>query len=138
MVIEWTQDLTTGIDWQDRQHKELFARINSLNDAMKAGKGRDEVGKVIKFLEDYVIIHFGEEEKYMNMLNYPENTLHKMEHTKFKNTFSDFKKQLESSAESIVSLSILTIMVNQALVEWLKNHIGKADKVLGMFLKMKD
>ncbi len=134
MVIEWTHDLATGVDWQDNQHKELFVRINNLSEAMKAGRGRDEVGKVIKFLEDYVIIHFGEEEKYMNMLNYSENASHKMEHTKFKNTFSDFKKQIESSDKSIASLSILTIQVNNVLVDWLKSHIGKSDKSLGAFL----
>jgi hemerythrin len=137
MAVEWTQDLATGVEWQDNQHKELFARINNLTEAMKAGRGRYEVGKVLKFLEDYVISHFGEEEKYMNILNYPDNIPHKMEHTKFKNIFSDLKKQIESSEESIASLSILTIKVNQALDDWLKNHIGKVDKSLGAFLKTK-
>lgn len=65
MAIEWTQDLSTGSDEIDNQHKELFRRINSLLDACNQGKGREEIGKTVQFLEDYVITHFSAEEEYM-------------------------------------------------------------------------
>lgn len=134
MAIGWTQDLATGIDWQDRQHKELFVRIDSMTDAMKLGKGKEELDKIIKFLSDYVVFHFGNEEKAMGKFNYPDTALHKAEHTKFSNTFSDFKKQVETAA----SPSILVIQIQRLVVDWLKNHIGKVDKLLGAFLKTKE
>ena len=62
MAIEWTEDLATGVNKIDNQHKELFKRINNLLEACNQGRGKNEVEKVIKFLDDYVIIHFSEEE----------------------------------------------------------------------------
>jgi hemerythrin len=133
MAIEWTQDLATGIDWQDNQHKELFVKVNSLIEAMKTGKGKEEVVKVFKFLDDYVIFHFGNEQKAMEKFNYNEYSSHKSQHQKFISTISDLKKQLETSVVS----SAVVIKTQSIVVDWLKNHIGKVDKVLGAFLKTK-
>ena len=58
VAIEWTADLATGVDEIDNQHKELFQRINNLLEACNHGKGKEEVKKVISFLEDYVITTF--------------------------------------------------------------------------------
>lgn len=45
MAIEWTDELATGVNKIDNQHKELFKRINNLLDACNQGKGKDEVKK---------------------------------------------------------------------------------------------
>lgn len=71
MAILWTPDLATKVDEIDSQHRELFKRINDLLDACNQGRGKEEVQKVIRFLEEYVATHFGEEEKYMEKYNYP-------------------------------------------------------------------
>ena len=36
--MQWTEDLTVGVEAIDNQHKELFSRINSLADAIRQGK----------------------------------------------------------------------------------------------------
>ncbi|OHB34355.1 MAG: hemerythrin [Planctomycetes bacterium GWA2_40_7] len=134
MAIEWTQDLATGIDWQDNQHKELFKKIDSLMESMKVGKGKEEVENILNFLADYVVFHFGNEEKAMEKFSYTEYSRHRAEHTKFTNDFSGLKKQVETAA----SPSILVIQIQRLVVDWLKNHIGKVDKSLGAFLKTKE
>ena len=50
MSIVWTDDLATGVDAIDIQHKELFKRIDNLLDSCRLGKGRDELKNVIQFL----------------------------------------------------------------------------------------
>ena len=72
--MQWTNDLSAGVEQIDSQHKELIARINTLLDAMKQGRGRTEVGQTVSFLSDYVATHFGEEEKYMTSFCYPSST----------------------------------------------------------------
>lgn len=131
--IQWTENLTTGINWQDNQHKELFNKINDLLVAMGKGKSKEEVGNVFKFLENYVVFHFGEEEKQMTQFNFPGLNSHKAEHTKFKGTALELKSQLEKEGPS----ATISIKTQRILVDWLTNHIGKVDKTLGEFLKTK-
>ena len=42
MGMNWDNNLATGINSIDNQHKELFDRINQLLLAMKEGKAKDE------------------------------------------------------------------------------------------------
>lgn len=133
MAIQWTQDLATGVGWQDEQHKELFVRLDNLLEAAKQGKSKDEVGKIVKFLEEYVGTHFGTEERHMNMFAYPDTSSHKQEHMAFVKEFTQLKKDFEKEGAS----SSIAIQVQRRVTDWLKNHIAKTDKSLGAFLKAK-
>jgi hemerythrin len=77
VAYRWTQDLAVGVDQIDRQHQELFARTNGLLSAMAQGKGREEVGKTVSFLESYVGTHFRDEEKLMASHSVPNPEVHK-------------------------------------------------------------
>jgi len=132
MAIKWSQDLSVGVNEIDSQHKELFETVNNLIEAMAKAKGKEEIGKVISFLEKYVVTHFGTEERYMAKFNYPDYASHKEMHSQFVKDFISLKKELEAGASTI---SI--IHIQRRVVDWLINHIGKVDKVLGGFLQGK-
>jgi len=129
MAIEWSSGLSTGVEWQDRQHKELFNRINSLLDAMNLGLGKDEVVRLFKFLDEYIVIHFDAEEQIMHKYNFPDILSHLEEHHKF----IDDVGVLKDEAEDALS-SGLVIKVQSRIVDWLLNHIGSVDQVLGAFI----
>jgi hemerythrin len=131
MAIVWTSDLATSVDEIDSQHRELFQRINGLLDACNQGRGKIEVQKVITFLEDYVISHFAEEEKYMEEYSYPDAGLHRAQHKEFMESFSNLKRQFETDGPGVH----IVISTNQIVVDWLRTHILKLDKSLGAFLK---
>lgn len=133
MKIQWTPDLATGAKEIDDQHKELFTRVDSLIEAWKHGKALDEVDKVISFLSDYVIFHFGNEERYMDKFGYSSTPQHKAQHEQFIKGFGKLKER--SHREGITPQLIED--ANQLLVDWLKNHIRYSDKALGLFLKLK-
>lgn len=81
-TIQWNDNLASGSPDIDTQHKELFQRINSLLDALaknadKNTTDRQEVSKIIQFLTEYVVFHFGTEEKYMAKFNYSSTSAHK-------------------------------------------------------------
>ena len=132
MTIEWTGNLSTGIGWQDQQHMELFDRINSLLDAMKQRKGVEEVDKIIKYLDDYVIYHFEKEEACMEEYGYAGYSFHKKEHTAFINGLSNIKKEIERQGGITLTIAI---QIQNNICDWLINHIGDVDKKLGAFLK---
>ncbi len=131
MALEWTQDLATGSNEIDTQHKELFKRINALLEACKKGKGKSEVGKIVQFLDDYVMTHFAEEEKYMQKYDYPKYMAHKAQHLEFIENFSELKRQIEKEGAGLQ----LVVKTNHMVVQWLVNHISKVDRALGTFLK---
>lgn len=131
MRLQWTHDLSVGVEEIDNQHKELFDRINNLDSAMKQGRAKEEVIRLIEFLDAYVIIHFGAEEKYMTDYNYPGYTLHKTKHDWFKKEFSDIRTRLDANGitPDVIMLS------NNLLITWFSNHIRGIDMLLGSFLR---
>lgn len=131
MAVQWTQDLATGVEEIDSQHKELFNRINRLVEACSKGKGKEEISGVLRFLEDYVVMRFGAEEERMKSLDFPNYDIHKKMHDDFILDLQDLKQQLEQKGPTVA----LVIKVNHFLFDWLTNHIRKMDKVMGAFLK---
>ncbi|MCG0274860.1 MAG: bacteriohemerythrin [Thermosediminibacteraceae bacterium] len=133
MAITWTEDLSTGIAMIDEQHKELFKRVNDLMSACAKGKGKEEIVKVMEFLKEYVVMHFGAEEKCMQETGFPDYKAHKKQHDGFVEEFKQFKNKMEQSGPSVD----LVVKINHFLVDWLINHIKKKDKALGAFLRKK-
>lgn len=130
MAVSWNQNLAVGVMEIDGQHKELFNRINALLDALGQGKGKQELGNTLKFLEDYTKTHFTAEEKLMTKHSYPGYAVQKAEHTKFINDLSAMHKEFDAAGASLP----LLIQVQKRTVEWLTSHISKMDKELGKFL----
>ncbi len=133
MAIEWKDDLAIGVSEVDEQHKELFKKVSDLFDACTAGKGKDEIGRVVKYLEDYVIVHFKAEEGLQEKNGYPEYESHKKQHQLFIKDFLALKDKLQFEGPT----ATVIIQLNHTLVNWLINHIRKSDKALGVFMKEK-
>jgi len=95
MTLEWSDSLASGSSDIDTQHKELFVRVNSLLHAVDKGTiNREEVARIVRYLTDYVVLHFGNEEKYMAKHNYSSATAHKAQHEQFVKTFVKLKDRL--------------------------------------------
>jgi len=133
MAIQWTESLTTGIEIIDEQHKELIVRVNSLLEACQQGKGKLVMAGILKFLAEYAVSHFAEEEKYMQKFNYPDYDNHKAQHAKFISDFGLLKDKFDTQGAGIN----LVLVTNKTIVDWLVNHINNTDKALGAFLKDK-
>ncbi len=129
MAIEWSPGLSTGVKWQDAQHKELFQRVNMLLDAMSVGKGKDEVKRLFEFLDEYFTTHFEAEQSAMKRYGFPGESGHRDEHTIFRNDIARIRQEC-----SDVVTTAVVIRTQRYVVNWLLNHIGRSDKVLGEFI----
>jgi len=127
--IEWSSGFSTGLVWQDRQHRELFRRINALLDAMTVGLGRVEVERIFKFLDEYFAVHFEAEERAMHGCAYPEELSHVKEHSDFIERMAALRTEFAEGATTR-----LVIKVQKEVVDWLINHIGGVDRALGLYL----
>ena len=134
MGIQWNQCFAIGVPEVDNQHKELFCRVSSLLGALSQGKGKQEVGNTIRFLEEYIIKHFADEEELMKAHSYPGLVNHKLEHILLMEDFARIRKNLETEGACLP----LLIEIQRRLVDWLTNHIARSDKKIGEYINRKD
>lgn len=132
--MQWTADLSVGIEEIDEQHKELFSRINSLVAAIKGADCKSKIDGVISFLEEYAQTHFSLEEGFMMRAGYDEYEQHKRQHGIFLKALSDIKVQAATPRVQGASYD-LSVTTNQVVVDWIRSHIMTVDKRLGAFLE---
>jgi hemerythrin len=130
-LIQWNDSFSVNVGEIDKQHQKLIGMINDLNDAMRQGKGKAVLGKIISGLMNYTTTHFITEEKYFDKFGYPEADIHKKAHTEFVKKVSEFKNEFEKSNIT------LSIQVMDFLSDWLKKHINGVDKKYGPFFNEK-
>jgi hemerythrin len=128
MAIQWSPALSTGLEWQDDEHKELILRINKLLDAMRRNAAKQTLEELFGFLSNYVIEHFGHEETMMLKKRFPGYQTHKQAHSAFIVQFKDLKKTFDKEGAS----AGLTMQVQGWLGDWLLRHIGQVDKAMAV------
>ena len=129
MAIEWTPNLTVGVNSIDDQHKKLFDMANQLFEAGKNNKTKEFISEMLNFLEDYTKKHFKDEEAYMLSINYPALADQKKLHADFIVALDRLKKEYQESGGNI----IVILNANQMVVDWLLKHISIEDKKIGVF-----
>lgn len=123
-IIEWNDSFSVNVDKLDRQHKKLVEILNELGDAMKHGKGIDELGRLINNLALYAAKHFETEEMYFNRFQYPGAGSHRKEHATFLTKAAEFQYGLNNS---------VTLNAIHFLKHWLITHIQETDKKYSTF-----
>lgn len=129
MPLEWTQDLSVGVEEIDDQHRELFRRAAKLIEGLRRGEA-EEIGGLVGYLHEYAISHFGAEEALMREARYRGYAAHKAEHDGFISELIAFAEELEEKGAG----AFLGLKLNRWLVEWLKDHVSGTDAELGKFL----
>jgi hemerythrin len=124
MSLDWHEDLATGIEGIDTQHREIFARFALFSGACSDGKGGDELLNLIAFLTDYTAKHFHDEEQAMASAAYPELPAQQKAHADFLADFSRLKRLVEQQGASQEQV----LAEKRTMVRWLVNHINHMDK----------
>ncbi len=132
-VLTWNDEIySVGIKKMDDQHKVLVGLINALH-GQKDAKDKAFIEKVFATLVQYTINHFGDEEKILKRMHFPDFDLHHKQHENFIKTVSDLKGQFdrEDGQARVMALELLT----KFLAEWLTHHILVEDKIYGKYLE---
>ncbi len=131
MAIRWDPTLVMGVPELDRQHKEIFARLDSLLEAIRGGSSREEVGRTLDFLRDYVLTHFKAEEELMREIAFPGLPTHRAEHDRFVRDLSVLTAEHSRDGAS----PSLILRVNSRVSEWLREHIQRTDRELAGYVR---
>jgi hemerythrin len=124
-LMKWTQeDYGTNVDVCDKQHQELFSRVNALNDAVSVGS-RPEIGDRFDHLVDYIVEHFQTEERLMEQRGYSGLEEHRLEHDNLVNTCIDLQGRFHANEVEIEDGTMSFIK------NWLDHHIPIIDRSYG-------
>jgi hemerythrin-like metal-binding protein len=128
-LIEWTNELSVGIDSIDEQHKKLVNMINALNDAMLTNSSHELLGKIFTGLATYTQKHFAYEENMFAEYGYEGSEEHKRQHNELISQVVDLKEKFIANPQGTMSADLLLF-----LKRWLTNHIMRTDKEYTEFL----
>ena len=85
--ITFDDNLVTGNNTIDTQHKELINRIRNFVVACQNGDSKVKAIKMLDYLDEYTDFHFKEEEELQEKAGYPERGKHHEKHEEFKSPF---------------------------------------------------
>jgi hemerythrin len=126
-MFQFTNDLKTNILHIDRQHKELVELVNRAVALGLRNQNREEMKDCLVFLGEYVVRHFGDEEKLQIESEYPFYLQHKKSHDDFIETF----KVMYAGFIKFGPSSKLSYMLSNTVVNWLIKHIKMEDAKFG-------
>lgn len=131
MFLTWHDELLTGNEEIDEQHRELFRKFDSLAQACKAKQGKDEIGRLLWYLKRYVRKHFSCEEKLQQSLGFPAYDTHKAQHDAFFNDVRYLEEQYAMEGGS----TVLIVKAVQMMGDWFRKHIHEMDMEMAAFVR---
>lgn len=125
-MFEMKDEYLTGIQFIDEQHAELFRIAKEAYELLHksfVGDKYDHIVSIITQLKDYAIMHFHDEEEYMESIQYKKMFTQKMEHQEFINKLEefDFDEIDQNQVNTLINLL-------EFLDDWLGHHILENDK----------
>jgi hemerythrin len=128
-AIQWTQDMSVGIESIDADHQILVGMVNRLDRAIKAARGEDSVSGILDALLDYTTYHFGREEALMQACGYPDLDAHRHTHKVLRTQVAHIRDRHLGNPETIHDREVLAFLKN-----WLTSHIMGRDKFYAPFM----
>ena len=129
--IFWNDNLLTGNELVDTQHRRIFELVDDLVRECEDGSAAQKVDDTIAFLVDYTIRHFVDEEALQLECKYPAAEQHKTEHDNFREVVNGLVKIFRENGSS----EELSSDINKIVVRWFLDHIQNEDKNLSEHLK---
>jgi hemerythrin len=121
-LVEWTEDLSVGIEEIDEQHRVLVGLVNRLYQGIIHQSSTALLQEVLNELIQYTVVHFAVEESLMRIFDYPHYEEHKRAHQELTKQVIDLQMKFKAG-KATISMELLTF-----LRKWLTNHIMGDDK----------
>ena len=120
--IAWSDAMSVGHAGIDERHRMIIDCLNRLHPLLGL-PGRDaEVHGVIETLEDFVLVHFSEEEHVLRVIGYPDWRRHKEMHDAMYELV--FKMKADVEHERTPDAQLVFAILN----DWLVGHILGEDR----------
>jgi hemerythrin len=116
----WKQEYSIGHFQIDSEHKELISLANKVIHFSNTGEDVKKIRTALKALRDYTIIHFRNEENYMERLGYQAIEQHKECH-------AELIARMNEVITTNTSVKDLVHGLKRLMVVWVIEHIIHED-----------
>lgn len=126
--VVWKDSYKMGVDFIDKEHKELFSRMNKL---LKLSENEDKTEwacrEGVKYIKHHTGEHFEHEEAYMRSIQYEQYDIHKRLHDSFRLiTLPALEEELEQNSYSVESVRhFLGVCIG-----WMISHTQMEDQAI--------
>ena len=135
MYAIFNENLYTGNEKIDGQHKEIIEKINKLVAACENGSCQLESIKMLDYLADYTEQHFQEEEDLQREVEYPGYEEHKKRHDEFRIAVKELHEMLEEE-EGPSPRFVKAVQDN--VIDWFYRHIRGFDHSVASYMKLRE
>lgn len=122
LLIEWSNELSVGIEEIDEQHKVLVELLNNISEATQQRRGQEKAEEILNKLIEYAKIHFAVEESLMRIMGYPGYEDHKLRHQELMYSVLDLMTKV-NHRKLTIGFELQFFLKN-----WLTKHILETDK----------
>ena len=134
MYAEFTDNLVTGNEMIDSQHKELIERMNKLLESCEQSNDKAVAVKTLDYLADYTDYHFSAEEQLQREIEYPGFAKHHEQHEAVRQTIKELDEMLE---EEEGPSNAFVEKVQENIVNWFYTHIQGFDRSVAEYKNMR-
>ncbi|HIJ64299.1 MAG TPA: hemerythrin family protein [Rhodospirillaceae bacterium] len=127
--IRWSEDMSVGAPDLDAHHRMIIDCLNALHPLLGAPDPEDRISEVLRRLEEFVLIHFSEEEQAMRKAGYPDWRQHKTQHDAMYDVVYNLKSDIEHG-RTVDARHLFDL-----IYDWLIRHILGEDKKYRPFLE---
>ena len=122
MSGSWDEDLGTGIESVDTEHRLQVSLVNALEELLRQGSDPALAARTLSQLVEFTRVHFLSEELMMRLYAYPQHDAHKLEHGRLTDQVSELQRRFEQGeTQSALELA-------DGLHRWLAGHIRTMDR----------
>ena len=129
MEIVWKDEYCVGHSIIDYDHQTLVNITNELFNCVEAGLSAEEISTTIKYLINYVELHFKREETLFLESAYPDSKAHMAKHREIEQVVRGIAAQYTADPTAINIDEVLAF-----LKKWLIKHIMHTDRTYVPFL----
>lgn len=122
MKLIWDEHFSVGVASMDQQHRVIFDHMSAVCSALEEGAPRPKSAAMLQTFDIYCKMHFFEEERLMDEMQYPAMGGHRRQHDLFVSNLEGFMAQKHQTLDDFL-----------ALRDWFLSHILREDIPYGAF-----
>jgi hemerythrin len=122
MDLIWDKHYSVDIEPMDNQHQVIFDHMSAVSAALGKGAPDIEIPGMLQKFDIYCKMHFFEEERLMDEMQYPTLAEHRRQHDLFVSNLEGFMTQEHQGLDDFL-----------AIRDWFLSHILHEDIPYGAF-----
>lgn len=123
-LLEWTDGLQLGHDVMDDTHREFVELLNRVG----AATGAEQLAVLDEFIA-HTEAHFGQEERWMEAMQFPPLACHRTEHAGILEVMREVRKRIAGGEAHYGEV------LAKAIAEWFPLHAQSMDAVLALYIR---